>query len=53
MSGNTSLFRLAVRWGLYPLSWLVVLVGFHLILFDDYDPGTVWGASVGSLAFCI
>lgn len=41
--------RLAVRYGLYPLSWALVLGGFHLIWTTDIDPRTIWMASSGTL----
>ena len=50
MSRRTSLFRMVVRWGLYPFSWLVLLAGFHAIIAGAYDLRAIWGVSVGSLA---
>ena len=50
MSRRTSLFRMVVRWGLYPFSWLVLLAGFHAIMAGAYDLRAIWGVSVGSLA---
>jgi sterol desaturase/sphingolipid hydroxylase (fatty acid hydroxylase superfamily) len=42
--------RLLVRYGLYPLSWVVALFGFHLIWTTDIEPRKVWGAVAGFLA---
>jgi sterol desaturase/sphingolipid hydroxylase (fatty acid hydroxylase superfamily) len=46
---NEELGRRIVRWGLYPLSWLVLLVGFHLIWTTATSPRTIWGVCVGVL----
>ncbi|MFK5978414.1 MAG: sterol desaturase family protein [Rhizobiaceae bacterium] len=46
----TSLTRKIIRWGLYPLSWCIVLASFHLIHTSGTDPRTIWGATVGILA---
>lgn len=42
--------RQLVRWGLYPASWVVLLVGFHRILAWGEDPRTVWIQSTAILA---
>lgn len=41
--------RALVRYGLYPVSWAVVLAGFHLIWSTAIPPGLTWGATSGSL----
>ena len=38
-----------VRWGLYPASWAVVLVGFAFIWTGSVDPRAIWGATTGGL----
>lgn len=42
--------RAIIRWGLYPFSWMVVLLAFHLIFTSAIDPRTIWGTVAGSLA---
>lgn len=42
--------RVLVRWGLYPLSWAVTLLGFHLIVSTSVDARQVWMVNVGVLA---
>lgn len=42
--------RRLVRWGLYPASWGVLLVGFWLIWHAEIDDRTIWAASAGGLA---
>lgn len=44
--------RRAVRWGLYPLSWAVVLSGFHLIATTELDPRQIW-ATISALLFAL
>jgi len=44
-----SLARRLIRWGLYPFSWAVLLLGFHLIWTTDMDPRGVWGSTTGAL----
>lgn len=41
--------RAVVRYGLYPFSWAIVLLGFHLIWTSDISPGLIWGVSSGML----
>lgn len=41
--------RAAVRWGLYPFSWVVTLAGFYLILHTTTDPRLVWMTQGGLL----
>lgn len=41
--------RAALRWGLYPASWAVILFGFHRINGWGEPPRLVWGQSVGIL----
>jgi sterol desaturase/sphingolipid hydroxylase (fatty acid hydroxylase superfamily) len=48
-SPTERLARAIVRYGLYPFSWLVVLLGFHLIWTTDLEPRLIWGASSGFL----
>lgn len=43
------LFRHVVRYGLYPLSWMLLLAGFHLIWTTDSDPRQIWAAAVFTL----
>ncbi len=42
--------RAIIRWGLYPLSWAIVLNAIFLISDGAYDAKTIWGASIGFLA---
>ncbi len=49
-SQSTSTLRVLVRWGLYPVSWLVALTGFHFIFTADYDLQTIWGVCIGTMA---
>lgn len=49
-SAVASLVRTFIRWGLYPFSWCIVLVAFHLIHTSTIDPRTIWGATAGTLA---
>ena len=48
MPPNT-LIRSLVRWGLYPLSWLILLFGFYRILILGEDPSKVWSQTTGAL----
>lgn len=41
--------RAAVRWGLYPLSWVVTLTGFYQINYTGADPRQVWMMCSGFL----
>ena len=47
MPPNT-LIRSLVRWGLYPLSWLILLFGFYRILILGEDPSKVWSQTTGA-----
>lgn len=49
MHPDTFIRRL-VRWGLYPLSWAVLLFGFHNIYQNNIDPRTIWGIAIAVLA---
>ena len=42
--------RRLIRWGLYPFSWAVLLLGFHLIWTTSLDARSIWAASSGGLA---
>jgi sterol desaturase/sphingolipid hydroxylase (fatty acid hydroxylase superfamily) len=42
-------FRSLVRWGLYPASWAVLLVGIYGIVTTDAGPASIWASSVGFL----
>lgn len=46
---HQGLIRTAVRWGLYPASWAILLFGFHRINAWGHDPRTVWAQTVGAL----
>jgi sterol desaturase/sphingolipid hydroxylase (fatty acid hydroxylase superfamily) len=41
--------RSLVRWGLYPASWAVLLVGIYGIVTTDAGPASIWASSVGFL----
>ena len=41
--------RSLVRYGLYPMSWAMLLAGFHLIWTTSIEPRLIWGISTGSL----
>ena len=41
--------RSLVRWGLYPASWAVLLVGIAGILNSTEGPASIWAKSVGFL----
>ncbi len=49
MPMSDSKIRKIVRWGLYPLSWVVLLSGFHLIWTTPINPRLIWGTSIGLL----
>ena len=40
-----SIIRSLVRWGLYPASWAVLLVGFYRIVALNADPAATWSQS--------
>jgi sterol desaturase/sphingolipid hydroxylase (fatty acid hydroxylase superfamily) len=42
--------RALVRYGLYPLSWAIVLFAFHMIWTSGIEPRRIWGAAAGFLA---
>lgn len=46
---ENGLGRTLVRWGLYPASWAILLIGFHLIWTTNSNPRTIWAACVGGL----
>ena len=50
MENTNEQLRGIVRWGLYPLSWMVVLSGFHLLHTTPINQRLIWGASAGFLA---
>jgi sterol desaturase/sphingolipid hydroxylase (fatty acid hydroxylase superfamily) len=41
--------RRLIRWGLYPLSWAVVLGAFHLLHTTNIDPRRLWGITILTL----
>lgn len=41
--------RTIVRWGIYPASWALLMVGFHQILADGAEPRLIWAQTVGVL----
>jgi sterol desaturase/sphingolipid hydroxylase (fatty acid hydroxylase superfamily) len=41
--------RTLVRWGLYPASWAVLLIGIERIINSDAGPASIWAGSVGFL----
>jgi len=45
-----SKLRLIIRWGLYPLSWLVVFAGIYLYLSDAIEAKTAWMMNAAILA---
>lgn len=45
MPPDTSPRRL-LRWGLYPLSWAVILFSFHLLHTTAIDPRQLWGMTI-------
>ena len=42
---HASLIRSLIRWGLYPASWAVLLIGFYRIIVLDADPFATWTQS--------
>lgn len=42
--------RFIIRWGLYPLSWAVVIGAFHLINTTAIDPRSIWVGVIAILA---
>jgi sterol desaturase/sphingolipid hydroxylase (fatty acid hydroxylase superfamily) len=46
---NLMALRSCVRYGLYPLSWMILLSGFHLIWTTNIDPRRIWAVSAISL----
>lgn len=39
-----------IRYGLYPASWVLMLLGFHRIMAWGHDPMSVWAQTIGILA---
>ena len=48
-SSNDGRVKLLLRWGLYPLSWFVVLTAFHILLTHEINPRLVWASTIGLL----
>ena len=46
---SDSLPRRLIRWGLYPASWIALLVGFHRIIAWGDEPREVWSQTTGVL----
>lgn len=51
-TANFKILRRLVRWGLYPVSWLVLLSGFVAIAEDVAAPRNIWMTCIGILALC-
>lgn len=47
---KTGILRGIIRWGIYPLSWAVVLGAFHLLHTTGIDPRRIWSWTIGGLA---
>ncbi|NRA88010.1 MAG: sterol desaturase family protein [Rhizobiales bacterium] len=48
-TNERGIIRSIVRWGLYPISWLIILLSFHLIYTTKLDPRVIWMGCIGVL----